>query len=64
MNLIRNSLDFASWKNRKLLAAALKPLYCAPSAEAAEQSLSEFEVGHRVDLPPFTVTCPPPTVPG
>lgn len=45
VHLIRNSLDFASWKDRKLLAAALKPIYCAPSAEAAEQALSDFEIG-------------------
>jgi transposase-like protein len=43
VHLIRNSLDFASWKDRKLLAAALKPIYCAPSAEAAEQALNDFE---------------------
>ena len=35
VHLIRNSLDYASWKDRKLLAAALKPIYTAPSAEAA-----------------------------
>jgi transposase-like protein len=45
VHLIRNSLDFVSWKDRKLLAAALKPIYCAPSAEAAEQALSDFEIG-------------------
>jgi transposase-like protein len=45
VHLIRNSLDFASWKDRKLLAAALKPIYCAPSAEAAEQALSDFDRG-------------------
>ena len=45
VHLIRNSLDFASWKDRKLLAAALKPIYCAPSAEGAEQALSDFESG-------------------
>lgn len=45
VHLIRNSLDFASWKDRKLLAAALKPIYCAPSAEAAEQALHDFERG-------------------
>ena len=32
VHLIRNSLDFASWKDRKLLAAALRPVYTAPSA--------------------------------
>lgn len=45
VHLIRNSLEFASWKDRKLLAAALKPIYCAPSAEAAEQALNDFERG-------------------
>ena len=45
VHLIRNSLDFASWKDRKLLAAALRPVYAAPSAEAAAQVLDEFERG-------------------
>ena len=35
VHLIRNSLDFASWKDRKALAAAIKPIYTAVSAEAA-----------------------------
>ncbi len=45
VHLIRNSLDYASWKDRKLLAAALRPVYTAPSAEAAEQALNDFERG-------------------
>ena len=45
VHLIRNSLDFAGWKERKPLAAALKPIYTAASAEAAEAQLSEFEEG-------------------
>ena len=45
VHLIRNSLDYASWKDRKLLAAALKPVYTAPSAEAAAEALHEFERG-------------------
>ncbi|NDE94590.1 MAG: IS256 family transposase, partial [Betaproteobacteria bacterium] len=43
VHLIRNSLDYAGWKDRKLLAAALKPIYTAPSAEAAAMALDEFE---------------------
>ncbi|MEK8053598.1 IS256 family transposase [Ideonella sp. DXS22W] len=43
VHLIRNSLDYASWKDRKLLAAALRPIYTAPSAEAAAQALDDFE---------------------
>ena len=45
VHLIRSSLDYASWKDRKLLAAALKPVYTAPSAEAAAQAMDEFERG-------------------
>ena len=43
VHLIRNSLDYASWKDRKLLAAALRPVYTAASAEAAKQALNDFE---------------------
>jgi putative transposase len=45
VHLIRNSLDYASWKDRKLLAAALRPVYTAASAEAAADALGEFEQG-------------------
>lgn len=42
---IRGSLDYASWKDRKALAAARRPIYTAPSAEAAEAELGAFERG-------------------
>ena len=45
VHLIRNSLDYASWKDRKALAAAIKPIYTAPSAEAAQAELDAFEAG-------------------
>ena len=45
VHLIRNSLDYASWKDRKLLAAAIKPIYTAASAESALAALDEFEQG-------------------
>ena len=45
VHLIRNSLDFASWKDRKALAGAIKPIYTAVSAEAAEGELNAFEAG-------------------
>ena len=45
VHLIRNSLDYASWKDRKALAMALRPIYAAPSAEAAEAALAAFEAG-------------------
>lgn len=43
VHLIRNSLDFDSWKDRKALAAAIKAIYTAVSAEAAESALHTFE---------------------
>lgn len=43
VHLIRNSLDFASWKDRKSVAAALKEIDRAPSAEAATVALDAFD---------------------
>jgi transposase-like protein len=45
VHLIRNSLDYASWKDRKTLAAALRPIYAAASADAALAALDAFEDG-------------------
>jgi len=45
VHLIRNSLDYASWKDRKALSKAIRPIYTAPSAEAAEAELAAFERG-------------------
>jgi putative transposase len=43
VHLIRHSLDFGNWKERKPLAMALRPIYTAPSAEAAAAALDAFE---------------------
>jgi putative transposase len=45
VHLIRNSLDYATWKDRKTLAAAIRPIYTAATAEAAEAELDAFEQG-------------------
>ncbi|MBV8048773.1 MAG: IS256 family transposase [Paludibacterium sp.] len=45
VHLIRNSLNLASWKDRKALAAALKPIYQAPSADMAATALEAFAEG-------------------
>lgn len=45
VHLIRNSLDYASWKDRKALAAAIRPIYTAVSAEAALVALDAFADG-------------------
>jgi transposase-like protein len=42
VHLIRNSLDYANWKDRKAVAAALRPIYTAATAEAAAEALEEF----------------------
>jgi putative transposase len=43
VHLLRNSLAFASWKERKALAGALRPIYTAPTTEAASAALEAFE---------------------
>ncbi|VVE11130.1 transposase ISRSO7 [Pandoraea soli] len=45
VHLIRNSLDYARWKDRKSLAAAIRPIYTALSAEAAQAELDSFAAG-------------------
>jgi putative transposase len=45
VHLIRYSMQFASWKERKAIAATLKPIYKADSAELAKQRLEEFDAG-------------------
>ncbi len=43
VHLMRNSLDYASWKDRKVLATALKPIYTAARAAA--------EYGEKTRIP-------------
>src|SRR6187549_2079557 len=42
VHLIRHTLDFANWKERKPLAKALRAIYMAPSADLAHEALDEF----------------------
>src|SRR5499425_312870 len=44
IHLIRNSLAFVSWKDRKLIMPDLKAIYRAETAEAAAVELDRFEV--------------------
>jgi putative transposase len=43
VHLIRHSLAFGNWKERKHLAVALRPIYSAPSAEAASAARDAFD---------------------
>ena len=45
VHLIRNSLDFCSWKDRKPVAKELKTIYRAADAQAAHAALQAFEDG-------------------
>jgi putative transposase len=42
VHMIRNSLRYVSWKERKIVAADLRTIYTEPTAEAAEQALEAF----------------------
>jgi putative transposase len=42
VHMIRNSLNYVNWKERKLVAPDLRAIYTAPTAEAARQELSRF----------------------
>lgn len=46
VHLIRNSMSFASWKDRKLIAGSLRSVYRAESAAAGLAALEAFEAGH------------------
>jgi transposase-like protein len=42
VHLIRNSLGYAGWKDRRAVAQALRPNYAAASEHAAQQALQAF----------------------
>lgn len=45
VHLLRNALAYVSWQDRKHVVAALKPIYKAPTADAALVALDDFEAG-------------------
>ena len=42
VHMVRNSLKFVSWKDRKAVAADLKKIYRSLTVEEAEQELTAF----------------------
>jgi transposase-like protein len=42
VHLVRNSVRFVPYKDRKKVIAGLKTIYLAPSAELAAEALDEF----------------------
>ena len=51
VHMVRNSLDFVSWKSRKEVMQDLRPIYVAPTVEAAVQALCAFEAKWDGDYP-------------
>jgi putative transposase len=45
VHLLRNALAYVSWQDRRQVVAALKPIYQAPTADAALAALDAFEAG-------------------
>ena len=43
IHMVRNSLRYVSWKERKAVAQDLRSIYTAATSDAAEQALGEFE---------------------
>jgi putative transposase len=57
VHLLRHSLEFVSWRDRKPLAVALRPIYTAASAEAASAALETFAIGPwGTRLPPVVAS--------
>ncbi len=56
VHLIRASMRFVSYKDRKKVAAALKTVYTAPTVEAAETALLELEASELGQRYPATVS--------
>jgi putative transposase len=54
IHLVRHSLRYVSWKERKSVAADLRTIYTAATAEAAEQALESFEKKWQARFPSIT----------
>lgn len=47
---IRNATKYVVWKDRKSFAKDMKPIYSAPTKEAAEAALKDFEKNGRISI--------------
>jgi putative transposase len=56
VHLIRASLRFCSWKDRKAITAGLRPIYTAVNVEAAADALDTFELEHGDRYPAIVAT--------
>ena len=53
VHMVRNSLNFVSWKTRKEVAADLRLIYQSATVDDAEQRLTEFEGKWDSQHPPI-----------
>lgn len=51
VHMVRHSLNFVSWKLRKVVAADLRTIYTAATLEEAEMRLAEFDAKWGVEYP-------------
>lgn len=51
VHLTRASLRYCSWKDRKVIIKGLRPIYTAPSVEAATDAMDTFELEHGERYP-------------
>jgi putative transposase len=51
VHIIRNSLNYVGWKDKKAVAKDLKTIYRAPTVEAAEAALDAFEAKYGDRFP-------------
>ena len=52
--MVRNSLNYVSWKMRAEVAADLKSIFTSATADEAEQRLGEFEAKWDAPYPPIS----------
>ena len=53
VHMVRHSLNFVGWKLRKTVAADLRAIYTAATAEEAEIRLAEFDAKWGAEYPPI-----------
>jgi len=53
VHLVRNSLKYVGWRDRKTVARDLRTIYSAPTAEAAELALEAFAEKWNGRFPPI-----------
>jgi putative transposase len=59
VHLVRHSLNYVGWKQRKEVAMDLKPIYTAATDVEAEQRLAEFGLKWDAKLPMIAGSWPP-----